>query len=206
MTPAIEDRALANKDWFEYTKSIGAFQVCDRYLTMHLAPRMARGLSHLEQFLTEEEDALTIDLDEDFKIDSDTIEHSLEYSVEYDDEVFTRPLGSNVPTLAREVFTGTDSIDQDPGPESAWRWAYQDSNEFVFGDSQAPLRDWAYVFWDHWRLAQWQVLNRPWTSDEEKSISCQREERSKKMLARLDALEEAADERDSMWYNGWTKV
>lgn len=58
--------------------------------------------------------------------------------------------------------------DDDSGPEDVWRWAHQLSTSqlFVFSDSHIPVRKWAYVMWDRWRLDSWGVFDRPWEKPE----------------------------------------
>ncbi|RFU35659.1 hypothetical protein B7463_g715, partial [Scytalidium lignicola] len=54
--------------------------------------------------------------------------------------------------------------DSDTGPSDAWRWAHQNQTckNFVYSNSQQPLRNSGYVMWDCVRLNKWNIFQKPW--------------------------------------------
>lgn len=55
------------------------------------------------------------------------------------------------------------TVDPDPGPGEAWRWAHFERSrpQFVCRLEARELRRWGYVMWDHSRLANSGVVDSP---------------------------------------------
>ena len=55
------------------------------------------------------------------------------------------------------------TVDPDPGPGEAWRWAHFElaRPQFVCGLETRELRRWGYVMWDHSRLVDSGIFDSP---------------------------------------------
>lgn len=96
------------------------------------------------------------------------------------------------PEIGSQIIKSPFSVDVDTGPESVWRWAHRDRcpdfskrSGFVLNESQTPLRECGYVFWDRERLEGWRLLDRPWQIPEPFEIEDERERKVKEFGQRL---------------------
>jgi hypothetical protein len=82
-------------------------------------------------------------------------------------EAFTTPLSGYDSKLLATVRLSPSAHEPDPGPDEVWRAKHYESirEEFVMGSRHRYLRERGYVFWDHDRLAGWDLLTVRWESD-----------------------------------------
>jgi hypothetical protein len=80
-----------------------------------------------------------------------------------------RDLERDAPHFIAMLIHPPSREDDDPGPEVVWRWAHQNERPsrwprsgLVLSNSQIPLREIGYVFWDVARLKSWGLLQSDW--------------------------------------------
>lgn len=103
------------------------------------------------------------------------------------------------PTEDRRVIHPAFTAPDDPGPETAWRWAHQrekpwreedGGDGFVLAPRQTPLRACGYVFWDARRLQAWGMLRGAWEGPDPDALEAAREEGEEAGKAWLEARAE----------------
>ncbi|KAF7196796.1 hypothetical protein HII31_01714 [Pseudocercospora fuligena] len=99
--------------------------------------------------------------------------------------------------------------DQDPGPETVWRWAHHSKSPdnigdrgWVLSDLQMSLREFGCVFWDQARISRWRLLERPWQGEHDTAM--QREDKEMESRDRIQALAESlAEQGKTSTYRVW---
>ena len=123
----------------------------------------------------------------------------------FSDALMAQGYENNLPEL--EDYTEEDervhipaqlAIDDNKGPQQAWRWAYaENTNAYWYNMSeQKSLRQRGYVMWDSARLAQWGLLDHKWQEFPHKSVSSEEERRYGRMMR------DSFETRHKIWRRG----
>ncbi|KAL3458210.1 hypothetical protein BJX64DRAFT_267015 [Aspergillus heterothallicus] len=159
MTPAFRHVAETDPDWISYfiLSNTGEDSIVQQY-------HLSRGLKHIHRFLaadTSEKRHGILSDKQNRKAHMAFFSDILREIHEFEQ---SEPLKDLTPDEEKELVHEPLYPDPDTGPEVVWRWAHKDQpcSRFVFSILQAPLRQWAYVMWDHQRLEEWGVFERPW--------------------------------------------
>lgn len=165
-----------------------------------LQAQMTRGLEHIVKILangnaTRQDRGLRPPRSRNEQFcDFYSIEESLNWAIDLGDppEYLTLQEMDHESGQTSQIIKSPFYVDPDTGPQSAWRWAHKDVSPdfskrsgFVLGESQTPLRECGYVFWDQERLDRWQLMRHPWQVPDPFEIEDERERRIKEFGQRL---------------------
>ncbi|KAL2789051.1 hypothetical protein BJX66DRAFT_246502 [Aspergillus keveii] len=159
MAPAFRQEAETDREWILYfiLSDTGEDSIVQQY-------HLSRGLNHIQRFLDADSPKKRHRL---LSANQNRQSHRAFLSNilrEFNEFEQPEPLKDLTATAEELLVRQPLYPDPDTGPELVWRWAHQNQacSQFVLSRSQAPLREWAYVMWDHQRLEGWGVFERPW--------------------------------------------